>query len=460
MKFAQILAVVTISLFATAFAANWVVLVAGSNGYWNYRHQSDVAHAYQLAKAGGIPAERIITMVYNDIAKDSSNPYPGSVYNRPTPAGTPGFDVWKNLQADYTGNAVTPQNFLAVISGNQAALTNTNANKVVQSGPDDNIFIYFSDHGAPGLIAFPNSNLLVKDLQTTLNAMSQRQAFKKLVFYLEACESGSMFAGWLPSNQGIYATTAANPDESSWGFYCSPDDKVNGRSIGSCLGDEYSIAWLESVDKLGYNQTLADNYQYVKTTTKKSHVMQYGDLSFASDTLGDYLTEKGAVVRRSVESGLPVHANFAARRAAASEGAAVDSRDIKLAYHYNRYAKAQTGERKMTAQERFDEGVELLKELQHRLNEDLKYAELAKAVVGEERATLMHTAELPKDAYLCGRCCEDAIAVAESSVCGGFSDYSLKYVRTINNLCMRSTGAPGQVAAALRHICANPTKVV
>lgn len=39
----------------------WVVLVAGSNGYYNYRHQADVLHAYQLVqKIHQIPKERII----------------------------------------------------------------------------------------------------------------------------------------------------------------------------------------------------------------------------------------------------------------------------------------------------------------------------------------------------------------------------------------------------------------
>ncbi|VVA38348.1 PREDICTED: vacuolar-processing enzyme, partial [Prunus dulcis] len=28
----------------------WAVLVAGSSGYGNYRHQADVCHAYQLLK--------------------------------------------------------------------------------------------------------------------------------------------------------------------------------------------------------------------------------------------------------------------------------------------------------------------------------------------------------------------------------------------------------------------------
>ncbi|GMH22761.1 hypothetical protein Nepgr_024604 [Nepenthes gracilis] len=31
----------------------WAVLVAGSSGYGNYRHQADVCHAYQILKRGG-----------------------------------------------------------------------------------------------------------------------------------------------------------------------------------------------------------------------------------------------------------------------------------------------------------------------------------------------------------------------------------------------------------------------
>lgn len=38
--------------------------------------------------------------------------------------------------------------------------------------------------------------------------------------YIEACESGSIFEGLLEDKLGIYATTAANGRESSWGTYC------------------------------------------------------------------------------------------------------------------------------------------------------------------------------------------------------------------------------------------------
>ena len=34
---------------------NWAVLVAGSNGWDNYRNQADVCHAYQILHKNGIP---------------------------------------------------------------------------------------------------------------------------------------------------------------------------------------------------------------------------------------------------------------------------------------------------------------------------------------------------------------------------------------------------------------------
>lgn len=78
--------------------------------------------------------------------------------------------------------------------------------------------------------------------------MHDNKMYKELVFYLEACESGSMFDGILKDNINIYAITAANPDESSWGTYCYPDDKINGTHINSCLGDLFSVNWMEDSD--------------------------------------------------------------------------------------------------------------------------------------------------------------------------------------------------------------------
>jgi legumain len=108
----------------------------------------------------------------------------------------------------------------------------------LETNADDKIFVYFADHGAPGSIAFPDDVLTVKSLNKALKDMHTRKRYNQLVFYLEACESGSMFKNVLPKNIDVYALTAANERESSWGCYCGTSQKLS-----TCLGDLFSVNW-------------------------------------------------------------------------------------------------------------------------------------------------------------------------------------------------------------------------
>merc|ERR1711988_549938 len=145
-----------------------------------------------------------------------------------------------------------------------------------------NVFVNFVDHGGVGLIGFPRTVMHKADLTGALQTMKQKDMFHRLVFYLEACESGSMFDGI--NIPGVYGLTASNGHESSWGTYCMPEDKVNGKHIGSCLGDLFSVNWMEDLDLEtgGSGETLEKQYSLVMRETTKSHVGQYSDLSFTS----------------------------------------------------------------------------------------------------------------------------------------------------------------------------------
>ena len=69
-------------LAATATASNhWAVIVAGSNSFWNYRHQADAHHAYNLMLKNGIPEENAIFFAFDDVANSPLNPIPGTIYN-------------------------------------------------------------------------------------------------------------------------------------------------------------------------------------------------------------------------------------------------------------------------------------------------------------------------------------------------------------------------------------------
>ena len=81
------------------------MLVAGSNGWFNYRHQADVCHAYQIVHAHGVPDDRIIVMMYDDIAYAKENPTPGKIINHPN-----GTDVYKGVPKYCVHTMYTAQN--------------------------------------------------------------------------------------------------------------------------------------------------------------------------------------------------------------------------------------------------------------------------------------------------------------------------------------------------------------
>lgn len=123
--------------------------------------------------------------MYDDIAFNPENPRPGVIINKPN-----GNDVYQGvpkvnnfyypvhyfnlaryhfinyyyiiylttlnllfffLLQDYTGNDVNTHNFYAVLLGNKSALTG-GSGKVLNSGPNDHVFIYYADHGSPGMV--------------------------------------------------------------------------------------------------------------------------------------------------------------------------------------------------------------------------------------------------------------------------------------------------------------------
>lgn len=254
----------------------WVVLTAGSNGYYNYRHQADMCHAYQVVHNHGVPDENIITMMYDDIAYSKDNPVKGVIINRPN-----GTNVYKGVPKDYTGKDVTAENFLNVLLGKQ---TNGGNGKTIMSGPNDYIFVYFTDHGAKGLLGFPLGvpPLKATDLIQTLKKMHMDKKYKKMTIYVEACESGSMFKGILPPTWNIFATTASNATTSSYACYYS-------EKFQTYLGDVYSVKWLEDSDREDLRkETLEKQYKIVKKETNTSTVCQFGDMSISHLMVGEF----------------------------------------------------------------------------------------------------------------------------------------------------------------------------
>lgn len=256
----------------------WAVLVAGSNGWTNYRHQSDICHAYQTLHKAGVPDERIIVMMYDDIAKNEENPTKGIIIN-----DLNGPDVYKGVPHDYTGNQVTLANFQKVLTGIPTAV---GSKKVLASGPNDHVYVFFDDHGNTDIIAFPNGDLMTsKQLLTTLESMHTKKLYGTMVLYVSACLSGSMFYKLtLPPN--IYAATSAPVAASA--FAINYDSQ---RQTYLCSGWPYGINKFMDVSTSNLD-TFQDQFDWaVLHLENYSLPCQYGEVDWASkNTLTDWFS--------------------------------------------------------------------------------------------------------------------------------------------------------------------------
>jgi len=241
----------------------------------------------------GIPEDQIIMFAYDDVADSWSNPYRGKLFNKPTASGTPGVDVYEGCKIDYKGRSASKKNLLKVLKGGDSE-AETSDDKVLKSNENSKIFFSYFDHGAPGLVGMPTGwfgekYLHADELHNAIKYMHENKMYKEMTIYMEACESGSMFEKILEDDINVYALSAANSKESSWGTYCAPDDKVNGKSIGSCLGDLFSVNWMEDADKAKMGvETLEQQFQLVKKETTKSHVLQWGQTNISSEVIGEF----------------------------------------------------------------------------------------------------------------------------------------------------------------------------
>ncbi|XP_042449009.1 vacuolar-processing enzyme beta-isozyme-like [Zingiber officinale] len=87
----------------------------------------------------------------------------------------------------------------------------------------------------------------------------------------------------MPEDLNVYVTTASNAVESSWGTYCPGMDPPPPPEYMTCLGDLYSVAWMEDSENHNLKEeTVGKQYESVKMRTSNqntysagSHVMEY-----------------------------------------------------------------------------------------------------------------------------------------------------------------------------------------
>ena len=255
-------------LSSLAACGRWAVLMAGSSDWYNYRHQADIATLYDLLINRSFPPEHIITVAYDDEPYLAENPYRGKLFHN-----TDHHNFYHgSSKIDYAGAKVTVDALYNIISGEHKE-----HGKVLESTEEDDVFIYYDNHGADGALGVPEGApkfILFDDLGDSFKTMYNKKMYKRLLFMVEAYESGNL-PKYLPIPNAV-VITAAKHDENSWAAI--PDAELD-----NMLSDEFTFAAIDLINKSDY--TIDEFYQnLVKGTTHSTPQIGGGGYPALKDT--------------------------------------------------------------------------------------------------------------------------------------------------------------------------------
>ncbi len=249
----------------------WAVLICGSNGWKNYRHEADVLNIYHLLKSQNFPDNHIIFLMADDIAQNKNNKTPGIIKNNIN-----GENLYQNFELDYRIDSITINDINNILLGKKSSHLPIVLDKTTEHS---NILIYWSGHGSEGSFQLDNNNedYTSEDLCNTLKIMSQDKKYRKIMFIAEPCKSSSVLKKIEEEAiKGVIAFASSDEHESSFANYWNTD-------LNIWMSDRFTNCIINNISK-NFNISLRDLYTNVAQNTIGSHVKvfnsnNYGNLS-------------------------------------------------------------------------------------------------------------------------------------------------------------------------------------
>lgn len=231
------------SFFSKGHTNNWAVLVCTSRFWFNYRHVANVLSIYRSVKRLGIPDSRIILMLADDMACNSRNPSPATIFNnKQQHINVYGDDV----EVDYRNYDVTVENFIRLLTGRLPV--NTPNSKRLQTDEHSNVLIYMTGHGGEGFLKFQDSKEITNvELADAFEQMWQKKRYHEMLYIVDSCHSESMFMKFYSPN--ILAISSSKTNEDSLSHHGDP-------RIGVYVIDRYTYYVLQFLEKVRPDSTV------------------------------------------------------------------------------------------------------------------------------------------------------------------------------------------------------------
>ncbi|XP_015576520.2 putative GPI-anchor transamidase [Ricinus communis] len=221
----------------TMHTNNWAVLVCTSRFWFNYRHMANTLSLYRTVKRLGIPDERIILMLADDMACNARNKYPAQVFNNENHRLNLYGD---NVEVDYRGYEVTVENFLRVLTGRHEAAVPRSKRLISDEG--SHILLYMTGHGGDEFLKFQDSEELQShDLADAVKQMKEKRRFKELLIMVDTCQAATLFNQL--HSPGVLAIGSSLKGENSYSHHLDSD-------VGVSVVDRFTFYTLAFFERL------------------------------------------------------------------------------------------------------------------------------------------------------------------------------------------------------------------
>lgn len=254
----------------------WALLVAGSSGWENYRFQADVLAMYQQLKSCGYTDDHIVLIMEDDIAYNSNNPYQGTIQ-----VAIGGDNLYYDVDIDYHLSDLKAEDIKSILLGDKS----DRLPEVISSTENDNLFVFWSGHGYQNQLCWDEQfqGLSTKLLRQTFEEMDRRDNFRKQLWFVESCYSGSVLQA-CEGITGILAFTAADANETS------KADIFNG-VLGVWMSNQFTYTLRNEIAN-SPTTNFYNLYHKLFVNTLGSHVMLYNGEHFGNiitNTLEEFL---------------------------------------------------------------------------------------------------------------------------------------------------------------------------
>ncbi|CAL5207674.1 unnamed protein product [Lathyrus oleraceus] len=221
----------------TMHTNNWAVLVCTSRFWFNYRHMANTLSLYRTVKRLGIPDERIILMLADDMACNARNKYPAQVFNNENHRLNLYGD---NVEVDYRGYEVNVENFMRVLTGRHEIAVPRS--KRLLSDEGSHILLYMTGHGGDEFLKFQDSEELQShDLADVVKQMKEKLRFKELLIMVDTCQASTLFSQF--HSPGVLAIGSSMKGQNSYSHHLDSD-------VGVSVVDRFTFYTLAFFERL------------------------------------------------------------------------------------------------------------------------------------------------------------------------------------------------------------------